>query len=72
MILHEDAEVVVAPMAVNRESGRAGLLGFSPEAERWILDEDWDWEDLDQRSFYELLERWEAEMFVGREERVIG
>jgi hypothetical protein len=72
IILRGDDQVVVALMAINRESSRAWLLGFSPESERWLVVDEWEREDLDQESFYELLERWEADTFGGREEYRLG
>jgi len=68
IILRENDQVIVALMAINRESGRAWLLGYDPDTERWELVDDWNEDDLDKEEFYELLEAWEAETFGGREE----
>lgn len=72
VVLREGDEVVVALMAVNRDSGHAWLLGYSPESERWIVVEDWEEKELDKSDFYELLEEWERDTFGGREEWMIG
>lgn len=72
ILLRDDDQVVVALLAINRETDRCWLLGYSPDDEAWVVVDEWAYEDLEHDSFYELLEQWEAETFANRDEWVVG
>lgn len=65
--LREDDQVVVALLAINRESGRCWLLGYSPDDDGWTVVDEWDYDELNHDSFYARLDGWEAETFAGRD-----
>lgn len=52
-------QAVIALLAVDRESGRCSLLGYSPDDDAWIVVDEWAYEDLEHDSFYERLEEFE-------------
>lgn len=72
IIIRGDEQVVVALMAVNRDSGNAWLLGYTPDGERWDVVDTWRYDDLEHDAFYARLDEWEAETFAGRDEWTVG
>lgn len=55
MILRENGEVVVALMAINRETW---LLGDNPDARSWSVVDKWEKAELEHDRFYERLYEW--------------